>query len=320
MGIMTKKMLPPVLCLMGPTASGKTDLAMMLSKKLNAQLISVDSAQVYKGLDIGSGKPSKEVLQEYPHALIDILEPHQPYSAYGFQQDALAAIEDAHRAEKLPILVGGTMLYFKALQQGLAELPSSDAGLRQKIEEQAKHHGWPMLHQTLTEIDPVTAKRLEPNDAQRISRALEVYYSVGIPLSSLIKAQAQKTPSFDWINVGLMPQESERAKLHSRIEQRFDKMLADGLIDEVRTLMQNPQNQPELPAFKSVGYRQVIEHLKGEYDQATLVEKGYAATRQLAKRQLTWLRGWDNLHPLDCFGDNLLQMLQNILPESVREI
>lgn len=297
---------PFVVCLMGPTASGKTALAMALADKIDAQLISVDSAQVYKDLNIGSGKPTPEVLARYPHELIDVALTYEPYSAYEFQQDALQAIEKAFASNKLPILVGGTMLYFKALLQGFAQLPKACPDTRAKIESAAAEQGWPAMHQALSLVDKSTAARLEPNDSQRICRALEVYYVSGIPLSKLIKQQARQELPFNALTIGLCPADKQRKQLHNLIEQRFAKMLEEGLVDEVQQLMQSEHFSRELPAFKSVGYRQAIMHLDGEYDLDTLYEKGCAATRQLAKRQITWLRGWDELKLMDCFDPQLV--------------
>lgn len=308
---------PTILCIMGPTASGKTQLACHLAQRLKIQLISVDSAQVYCGLDIGSGKPTQQELIEFPHELIDICQPSQPYSAYEFRQDAMAVIEKAQEEGKLPCLVGGTMLYFRTLLQGLANLPSADQEVRQKIEMLAAEHGWPMVHQTLTQIDPATASRLHPTDAQRVSRALEVYYTTGIPLSDLIKVQVKQILPFEPISIGILPEANSRSRLHRQIEKRFDKMMATGLVEEVEGLMQSANFDENLPAYKSVGYRQVIAFLQKQYDKSTMQEKAYAATRQLAKRQMTWLRQWEGLERFDCFADTLLDDVMAYLPKSI---
>ncbi len=298
---------------MGPTASGKTNCAMELSEKIDARLISVDSAQVYKGLDIGTGKPSPEILKQYPHDLINIVEPYETYSAYQFQVDALRAIDEAIAEKKLPILVGGTMLYFKSLLEGFANLPGADEGIRKKIEEQAARHGWPVVHETLRLVDPMTAAKLEANDSQRINRALEVFYLTGVPLSTLIKNQTRPELPFSPICVGIAPLDGHRGQLHQNIEKRFESMLSQGLIQEVIDLMTQENFSADLPAFKSVGYRQVIEHLNGDYDKNELLDRGCAATRQLAKRQLTWLRSWKNIHIEDCFSSDLVNNVFHLI-------
>ena len=303
-----------VLCLMGPTASGKTRLAIELSKRIPVRLISVDSAQIYKGLDIGAGKPPQSVLEKHPHALIDIAHPHEPYTVHQFCQDANLEIKKAFEQKVLPVLVGGTMMYFKALLEGMSPLPSSDPTLRQKLLEEGTQKGWEFMHQRLESLDPITAARLKPTDAQRIQRALEVYYLTGKPLSGWHLTGKIASP-YEFISVGLMPLEDERFKLHDNIAQRFYQMIEEGLEKEVASLLENPQNNPELPAFRSVGYRQTIQCLQGEFERSLLPEKGIAATRQLAKRQLTWLRSWHNLNKINCFDDNafnhLLKLLQN---------
>lgn len=309
------KVKPVALCLLGPTASGKTACAMALADKVDAQIISVDSAQVYKNLNIGAGKPSAKELAQYPHDLIDIAYPHEPYSAYEFQQDALAAVHRATEKSKLPILVGGTMLYFKALLEGFAHLPKACPETRQKIEEQAQAHGWAAVHQTLALVDRTTADRLEPNDAQRISRALEVYYTSGIPLSKLIQSQVMPELPFRPICVGVAPENDQRKRLHRDIEARFAKMLDDGLVDEVRDLMQDKHFNRGLPAYKSVGYRQAIMHLDGVINSKELYDKGCAATRQLAKRQITWLRGWHALTLMDCYDTQLVSKILKVIDD-----
>ncbi|BFM13002.1 tRNA (adenosine(37)-N6)-dimethylallyltransferase MiaA [Simiduia litorea] len=287
-----------VIFLMGPTASGKTDLAMALRRHLPLDLISVDSALVYKGLDIGSAKPSAAEQAQAPHQLIDICDPAEPYNAGQFVKDAERAIGASHAQERIPLLVGGTMLYFKALLDGLADMPSSEPAVRAQVEQEAAVKGWPAMHAELAAIDPETAAELHPNHSQRISRALEVYRSCGKTMSQL-RAEQQASQGepfvqrFDVTQLAIGPH--QRSVLHERIALRFEKMLAAGFIDEVRGLMTRKDLHKDLPAIRAVGYRQVWEHLEGLYDYPTMVEKGVAASRQLAKRQLTWLRNWPNL-------------------------
>lgn len=281
-----------VLFLMGPTCSGKTALAIEWAKREPMGLINVDSAQIYKGLDIGAAKPSPEVLAEFPHALIDIVDPATPYNASDFCKDALIAIEEAFQAGKTPLLVGGTMMYFKALQEGLSPLPVSTPEVRDQIAREAAELGWPALHARLKSVDPVVAERLKPNDSQRIGRALEVYEMTGEPLSELQKAPGKPLP-YPIKAYGIMPE--DRALLHANIAKRFDEMLEQGFLDEVRGLMARPDLHLDLPAMRCVGYRQAWEYLSGAYDFETFREKGIAATRQLAKRQMTWLRSWQSL-------------------------
>lgn len=311
----------PVICLMGPTASGKTDLAIELSKQLPCDLISVDSAMVYKNLDIGSAKPAPDVLEKYPHQLINICEPEQVYSAAQFREDAILAIKKSHQQQRLPLLVGGTMLYFKILQQGIADLPSADPVIREKLVKQAQQYGWEYLHDYLKKIDPVSAQRIHPNDPQRMQRAIEIYELTGKPMSALwSEAQNQtKTKSnnnqFNFINLAL---ELDRKILHQRIEQRFDQMLEQGFISEVEMLYakKNQGIHADLPAIKSAGYQQAWKFLSGEYDEKTFREKAIVATRQLAKRQITWLRSWPKVNFFYALEDSLVnKTLQYIREE-----
>lgn len=281
-----------VVFIMGPTCSGKTALAMEMAQKEPVSLISVDSAQVYRGLDIGTAKPTKEELKAFPHALIDIADPATPYNASDFCRDALIEIQKAFEQNKTPVLVGGTMMYFKALQDGLSPLPVSTPEIRDQVAEEAKIIGWPALHERLKTIDPIIAERLKPNDAQRIGRALEVFEMTGEPLSRLQEQPGQALP-YPVKAIGLCPE--DRSVLHANIANRFDIMLEKGFLDEVRGLMQRPDLHPDLPAIRSVGYRQAWEHLSGDYDFETFRDKAIAATRQLAKRQITWLRSWEGL-------------------------
>jgi tRNA dimethylallyltransferase len=288
---------PLAVFLMGPTASGKTALACALSEQFPLGLISVDSALVYRGLDIGSAKPDAATLVCYPHELIDIRDPAQPYSAADFSADAQAAMQRVHQAGKVPLLVGGTGLYFRALQRGLSSLPEADAEIRAKLAEQAADIGWDGMHRRLAELDPAAAERIKPGDAQRIQRALEVIELTGQPLS--VQQQGGRGEPFPWrvLKLALLPQ--DRAPLHARIARRFEDMLQHGLLDEVAALRRRGDLRPDLPAIRAVGYRQAWEHLEGLYDASELRNRGIFATRQLAKRQITWLRSELDARTLD---------------------
>jgi tRNA dimethylallyltransferase len=302
---------PLALFLMGPTASGKTALACALSERFPLGLISVDSALVYRGLDIGTAKPDAATLARYPHALIDIRDPAEPYSAADFSVDAQGAMERVHQAGKIPLLVGGTGLYFRALQRGLSSLPEANADIRAQLAEEAAAIGWDGMHQRLAELDPPAAERIKPNDAQRIQRALEVIALTGQPLS--VQQQGGRGQPFPWrvLKLALLPE--DRAPLHARIAQRFEAMLEHGLLDEVRALRQRGDLRPDLPAIRAVGYRQAWEHLDGLYDRAELRDRGVFATRQLAKRQITWLRGELDARPLDPDKSGLLERASEAL-------
>lgn len=278
---------------MGPTASGKTDLAIFLSENFPVDIISVDSALVYRGLDIGSAKPSAEELAKAPHRLIDVVDPAEAYSAARFRKDALKEMAAIIEAGRIPLLVGGTMLYFRALLQGLSELPASDEVTRKKIKQLANEIGWEKMHQRLAEVDPEAAKRIHPNDPQRISRALEVYEMTGKAMSQLQKEQKAEPLPYQVLKLALIP--SDRAVLHQRIEKRFGLMLEQGLIDEVKTLRERGDLHEDLPAIRAVGYRQVWDYLESRIDYTEMQERGVIATRQLAKRQLTWLRSEKDL-------------------------
>lgn len=283
---------PLAVFLMGPTASGKTALACALSDRFPVELVSVDSALVYRGLDIGSAKPDAATLARYPHALIDIRDPAQPYSAADFRGDAMAAMQAITARGKVPLLVGGTGLYFRALQQGLSRLPEADPAVRERLTAQAAVEGWPALHARLAVIDPAAAARIGPNDAQRVQRALEVYELTGQPLSQ--QQQGGSGERFPWrvLKLALLP--TDRSPLHARIAERFDAMLAAGFIDEVRTLRKRGDLHADLPAIRAVGYRQAWDYLDGQTNAADFRDRGVFATRQLAKRQITWLRSeWD---------------------------
>lgn len=273
--------------LMGPTASGKTALACALAERFGVELISVDSALVYRGLDIGAAKPDAATLQRHPHRLIDIRDPEQAYSAADFRTDALAAMEDITRAGRVPLLVGGTGLYFRALEHGLSALPDADAPTRCRLAGEAREFGWAALHERLRGLDPAAAARIRPGDAQRIQRALEVIELSGRPLSAQQVGPRQR---LRWrvLKLALVP--IDRAPLHARIAHRFDRMLADGFLDEARRLRADPAWQADLPAMRAVGYRQAWSHLAGEIDLPTFRDRAVFATRQLAKRQITWLR------------------------------
>ncbi len=279
--------------LMGPTAVGKTALAIKLAQHLPVDLISVDSAMVYRGLDIGSGKPTKEELALAPHQLIDICDPAQPYSAAQFCVDAKLAMQNSWQQQRIPLLVGGTMLYFRALQFGLATLPPANPEIRAQISAQALQLGWPAMHAQLAQLDPITAQRLNVNDTQRISRALEINILTAQPLASFYQQQPIVNLDYQLHSFALLP--NDRAILHDVIEQRFDQMLSAGLVAEVELLYARLDLSPQLPALRSVGYRQVWSYLDQQIDFTTMRSQAIAATRQLAKRQLTWLRSWPGI-------------------------
>ena len=295
---------PPVLCLMGPTASGKTALAVELVQRLPCSIISVDSALVYRGMDIGTAKPDAETLRRAPHRLIDILDPAEAYSAGRFCQDARREIAAIQAAGRIPLLVGGTMLYFRALRQGLAELPAADPALRARLAVQLAEHGSAALHAELARQDPAAAARIHPHDAQRIQRALEVCLLSGRPLTELCRVARDEFMPLRSINLIIAP--AVRALLHQRIAARFQAMLEQGFITEVERLRARGDLNLDTPAMRAVGYRQVWDYLDGMGDHALLVERGTAATRQLAKRQLTWLRAETDATWLDSDAGNLL--------------
>jgi tRNA dimethylallyltransferase len=294
---------PPAIFLMGPTASGKTAVAVELAQRLPVELISVDSALVYRDMNIGTAKPDAVTLARAPHHLIDILPPTAAYSAAAFRHDALRLMQDATQRGRIPLLVGGTMLYFRVLRVGLSDLPQADPEVRAKLEVEAAQLGWPAMHQKLALIDPETAARLKPNDSQRIQRALEIYRIAGVTMSALIAQEKDAALPYRIIPIALVP--SERSGLHARIAMRFAAMLKDGLVEELRGLQQKYPLHPDLPAMRCVGYRQAWQYLAGEINEAQLLETGIAATRQLAKRQLTWLRGMGDNIELDCLVPDL---------------
>jgi tRNA dimethylallyltransferase len=293
----SKSRFPPAIFLMGPTASGKTELAVTLVEKLPCEIVSVDSALVYRGMDIGTAKPTAEILARAPHRLIDICDPNEAYSAARFREDALAAMAEIVQAGHVPLLVGGTMMYFKALQYGLSELPSADRLVRARLEAEAAARGWSALHQRLAAIDPEAAARIHPNDPQRIQRALEVFELSGKTLSQL--QTRDNTPQLQYSVLKLARAPSRRSVLHQRIESRFLSLLEQGLEREVQALVVRYDLSPELPSMRAVGYRQVFGYLAGAYSRGEMIDRGVIATRQLAKRQLTWLRADKEVHWLD---------------------
>lgn len=299
----------PVIFIMGPTASGKTALAMALQQEIAAELISVDSALIYRGMDIGTAKPTAAELAVSPHHLIDILDPAQSYSAADFRDDALQLISQIHGRNKIPILVGGTMLYFKALLEGISPLPAANPQIRAEIEREAAVNGWTEMHQQLQQIDPVSAQRIHPNDPQRINRALEVYRLTG---QSLTELTAQKGEPFPYKVYQFAIAPTERTELHTRIAERFKQMLDSGFEQEVIALKQRSDLHPDLPSIRCVGYRQMWDYLDGVTDYNDMTARGVAATRQLAKRQLTWLRSWPELQWLKSEAD-LTENLQAVL-------
>ena len=299
---MKNNSLPKAIFLMGPTASGKTNAAVALLQHYPVEIISVDSALVYQGMDIGTAKPDAEILKIAPHHLIDIIPPTQAYSAASFRQDALRLMQDITARGKVPLLIGGTMLYFKALENGLNGLPEANPMIREQLDQEAGAIGWPAMHQKLAAIDPESASRLMPNDMQRIQRALEVYEITGQTMTALYQQQTEQANQalpYDVLKIALVP--SDRKVLHERIAKRFKQMLANGFVDEVKQLLaQYPNLTAETTAMRCVGYRQALLYLEGEYDLDELCDRGIFATRQLAKRQLTWLRGMQTLSVVDC--------------------
>lgn len=300
--------LPKAVFLFGPTASGKTGVAIHLHSKLPVEIISVDSALVFKDMNIGTAKPEAAMLAKTPHHLIDTILPTEAYSAANFRNDASRLMADITARGKIPLLVGGTMLYFKALLEGMSGLPQANAEVRARLDARAALIGWPAMHEKLALIDPETAARLQPNDAQRIQRALEVFEITGEAMSGLFKKQSSEALPYNVLKIALIP--SERSVLHQRIAVRFDEMLKFGLVNEVKGLLRKyPSLTPESTSMRCVGYRQVLQHLNGDYDVAELRDRGIFATRQLAKRQLTWLRGMDKTLQLDCLQADLNEVI-----------
>ncbi len=293
---------PLVICLAGPTAAGKSASTLALAERWPLEIVNVDSATIYRGMDIGTAKPSPVEQAQVPQHLLDIRDPAQSYSAAEFRADALRLIDEIRARGRIPLLAGGTMMYYKALRDGLDDLPQADPALRAELEARAARDGWPALHAELARLDPVTAARLAPNDSQRIQRALEICQLSGQPMSALLGRQRAAAGDDDnrYLTISLEP--SERAALHARIEQRFDAMLANGLLEEVRGLHARADLHPGLPSVRCVGYRQMWAHLDGEISLEEAREQGIAATRQLAKRQITWLRAQPERVIVDCLA------------------
>ncbi len=306
---------------MGPTASGKTSVALDLVRELPCEIVSVDSAQVYRHMDIGTAKPDAETLGVAPHHLINVIDPDEAFSAARFRDDAQALMREITERGNIPLLVGGTMMYFKTMLEGLSELPQADPAIRMVIDTMADESGWPALHAKLALVDPETAARLEPNDAQRIQRALEVYYISNRPMSELLKKPKYVYFPYTPLKLALIP--GDRSVLHDRIATRFETMLELGLISELRKLREDYALEPDMPSMRCVGYRQTWQYLDGKIGLATLREQGIAATRQLAKRQLTWLRAMKELAEFDCLdedlSDQVLTHLRQHLPETTSE-
>lgn len=319
--------LPPAIFLMGPTASGKTDLAIELARVLPCEIVSVDSALVYRGMDIGTAKPSRELLAEFPHRLIDIRDPLESYSAAEFRADALAAMAEISAVGRIPLLVGGTMLYFKALLEGLADMPSADPEIRAQLEAQAATEGLAALHAELARVDPESAARIHPNDPQRLVRALEVYRVSGLSMSEHRRRQqvlqnlhggAPQGQALPYTVAQLAIAPAQRSVLHERIARRFRQMLEQGFVAEVEALHARGDLHPGLPSIRSVGYRQAWEYIEGRLTREEMAERGIIATRQLAKRQFTWLRSWPALHWLDSLADdNLARTLKYLQTVSI---
>lgn len=310
---------PPAIFLMGPTASGKTAIAVALAQQLPVELISVDSALVYRDMDIGTAKPDAVTLARAPHHLIDMIDPTDSYSAAQFRHDALCLMAEITQRGKVPLLVGGTMLYFRALEHGLHELPSASPVIRQQLEADAAAIGWPAMHARLTELDALTAARLNPNDSQRIGRALEIVLASAKPMSAWLAEQTNDALPYQLVKLALLP--SDRAILHQRIAMRFEDMLANGFVDEVRALRAKYALTPTMPSMRCVGYRQAWQFLDGEIDADTLRDTGIYATRQLAKRQITWLRSMQNLHAFDIMTNEnstaLIQQVQQVIARAL---
>lgn len=298
------------ICLMGPTAGGKTTLALALHERFPVDIISVDSSQVYRGLDIGTAKPTAAQQAKVPHRLIDIRDPAEPYSAAEFRVDAMREMAQIARAGRIPLLVGGTMFYFHALEYGISSLPSADGAVRERLREESERIGWPRLHRRLQAVDADAAARIDPHDSQRIQRALEIVELTGQPPSVWYEAPQARLP-YKLVKIGIYPH--ERRWLHDRIAARFQRMLDQGLVAEVERLRDRRDLGPELPAMRTVGYRQVWQYLTGLVNYNEMAQRGISATRQLAKRQLTWLRGYDGVHYLDGDTDGLAAICSQYL-------
>ena len=300
---------------MGPTASGKTSVAMELARRFPIELISVDSAQVFRDMDIGTAKPEAATLEQFPHYLIDLISPEEAYSAARFRCEALAVMAEVTARGKIPLLVGGTMLYFKALLEGLSELPQASPEIRADIDLQAEKLGWPAIHAELSKVDPLTASRLHPTDAQRIQRALEVFRLAGRPMSALFAESQDQPPPYTFLSIGLLP--SDRSVLHARIADRFDAMLASGLDEEVRMLREKYRLSLNLPSMRCVGYRQVWEAQEGLIPMTEMRDRGIFATRQLAKRQITWLTNTLKPENFDCLAPDLAEKIAERVEQGI---
>jgi len=309
--------LPPAIVLMGPTASGKSAIALELAQSAPVELISVDSAQVFRGMSIGTAKPGTAERAAVPHHLIDIVEPTEAYSAAQFRTEAISLMQEIAGRGRIPLLVGGTMLYFKALREGLSALPQADAAVRTAIDAEARARGWPALHADLARIDPVTAARLEPADAQRIQRALEVHHITGRAMSELLGRREPEPLPHRLVQIALVP--SHRPVLHRRIEARFIAMLKNGLVEELRSLQKRHPLHSGLPSMRCVGYRQAWEFIEGKLTEAELRDRGIYATRQLAKRQLTWLRAMEGLVVVDCLAEDAAHQVHAITARALDE-
>lgn len=299
------------LMILGPTAGGKSALSLEIAKRHEVEIISMDSALVYRGMDIGTAKPTLEERSVCPHHLIDIRDIGESYSAADFLQDAVRLVKEIRSRGRLPLIVGGTMLYAKALREGINDMPSTAPEVRERVARQAAECGWPAMHAALEKVDPVTAARLAPNDSQRIGRALEVWHMTGRPISAF-HAENVRRPAVETLTVGLLP--TDRKWLHARIEARFDQMLADGFLDEVRRLMKRSDYDPESPAMRAVGYRQAIDFIEGRTDMAAFHLAGVAATRQLAKRQMTWMRGMKDVLLMDPEDPKVFGRVSELMP------
>lgn len=308
---------PKAILLMGPTASGKTAVAMELARHFPVELISVDSAQVFRDMNIGTAKPDAATLEEFPHRLIDLISPEEAYSAARFRHDALSAMADITARGKVPLLVGGTMLYFKALLEGLAELPQACPETRLGIDAQAAALGWPAVHAELAKVDPETAARLQPTDSQRVQRALEIFRLSGRPMSALLAQGQDQRPPYAFLSIGLLP--SDRSVLHARVAERFDAMLKAGLEDELGMLRKKYRLNPDLPSMRCVGYRQVWEVQDGLAPRAEMRDRGIYATRQLAKRQITWLSNTLKPEIFDCLAPDLFARIDQKVAETMAQ-
>ena len=308
---MKKRPAPEAICLLGPTGREKTNNCIELARQFPIEVISIDSALVYRHMDIGTAKPDREELSHCPHHLIDILNPNEHYSAAKFKLDAERLAHEIVMRDKIPVLSGGTMMYYKALKDGLNKLPERDFQIREAIDSEAKQYGWPHIHENIRKIDPETAQRLSPNDSQRIQRAMEIFQITGKPMSKMLNESITNRDTLKTLDIALIPE--SRATLHKHIETRFKQMIVRGLIDEVVELKKNWNLSLDMPSMRCVGYRQVWEFLDGNYSKEVLIEKGSAATRQLAKRQLTWLRSFSIEHTVDPYAIDTRSYIQKIL-------